>query len=81
MDFSLQHSYKNQSEPEIVERVPQPDLLQKILSGKVVEVTELSASADIEISRVPSPLPFQKKCSKDNINLDYVSALLSFWFE
>lgn len=72
----MEHSYKNQSKPEITERVPQPDLLEKIISGKVVEVTELSASADIEISRVPSPLPFQKKCSKDNINLDYVSISL-----
>lgn len=69
----MQYSLKNQPEPEISKRKPQPDLLEKIKSGKVVEVTELSSSADVEVSRVPSPLPFQKKCSKENIDLDYVS--------
>lgn len=78
--FSHGHSFKNVPAPEMVERVPQPDLLEKIKSGKVVEVTELSSSEDVEISRVPSPLPFQKKCSKDNIDLDYVSSCyLSFY--
>lgn len=65
-------SYRTRKEAIIPKREPMPDLLNEIKSGKVTEVAEMPASTDIDISRIPSRTPIQKKSTKDNINLDYV---------
>lgn len=68
-------SYRTKKQPLIVKREPMPDLLDGIKSEKINEVVEMPACAEFEMSRIPSPLPLQKKSSKSNINLNYVS-----WF-
>lgn len=50
-----------------------PELLKGIKSEQITEVTEMPASTNIEVSRIPTLLPIQKKSTKTNINLNYVS--------
>lgn len=69
------YSYKTKKEPLILKREPNDDLLDDIKEERINEVTELPPSKNVDISRIPSPLPFQK-----NINsiadLDSVIAFL-----
>lgn len=58
-----------------MQRELQPDLLEKINAGKVIEVNEMPKCENVDVSRVPSPLPFQRDASKDNIDLNYVSVV------
>lgn len=62
--------------PEPNERKPLPGLLEDITSGKKVDVTDMPACLKLEISRIPSPLSFQRESKKENIDLDYVSVVL-----
>lgn len=66
-------NFKNRINDEPIPREIIPDLLDDFKSGAITEITELPAPEEIEVSRIPSPLPFQIESSKDNINLDYVS--------
>lgn len=45
-------------------------LLERIKNGELVDVTEMPASLDIEITRVPSLLPFQNNESLDTKQFD-----------
>lgn len=66
-------SFTNRDIPDPVERKPLPGLLEDITLGKKVDVTDMPACHKLDISRIPSPLPFQRESKKENIDLDYVS--------
>lgn len=53
-------SYKMKKSVPVVKREPNDDLLEEIKAGRVNEVNELPPSKNVDISRLPSPLPFQK---------------------
>lgn len=58
--FKLFSSYKSKKPNPTVKREHNDDLLDDIKSNRVTEVTDLPPSNDVDISRIPSPLPFQK---------------------
>lgn len=43
-----------------MKREPNDDLLDDIKEERINEVTEMPPSKNVDISRIPSPLPFQK---------------------
>lgn len=49
------------------------ELLEQIKSNKVTDVTEMPACKKVEISRIPSPLPFQAASIKNKFEIDFVS--------
>lgn len=50
-----------------------PNIIDDIKSGEIVDIDTMPAPNETStIQRIPSPLPFQKECSRDNINIDYV---------
>lgn len=56
-----------------------PNLIEDIKSGEVTDIQSMPAGNDRpKVKRLPSPLPFQKEVSRDNINLDYVRYKISF---
>lgn len=76
---SIYFSYKTKKEPSIVKREPIDDLLEDIKEERITEVTELPPSNNIDISRIPSPLPFQKNANiiadLDSVNIHLVFLL------
>lgn len=68
---SFAFSYKTKKEPTIVKREPNDDLLDDIKEERITEVAELPPSKNVDISRIPSPLPFQKN-SNSIVDLESV---------
>lgn len=68
-------NFKTRTVDDPVAREAMPNLLEDFKSGAIIEVGELPTPEDVEVSRIPSPLPFQSESSKDKIDLDYVSLL------
>lgn len=66
-------NFKNRANEEPIAREEMPDLLKDYQLGAITEITEMPAPENVEVSRIPSPIPFQIESSKDNIDLDYVS--------
>lgn len=66
-------NFKNRHLDEPIPREIIPDLLDDFKSGAITEIVELPAPEETEVTRIPSPLPFQIENSKYNIDLDYVS--------
>lgn len=79
--FLISNSF-NTNVPYVPEkRKAMPTLVGDLVSGIVDEVTELpECNADVQVDRLPSPLPFHKDCSKDNIDLEYVSVIKKQFF-
>lgn len=64
-------------EPSIgLKRELNDDLLEDIKEERISEVTELPPSNNVDISRIPSPLPFQKN-SNCIADLDNVIVFLN----
>lgn len=54
------------------------NIIDDIKSGQLTDIQAMPAGNEKPtIQRIPTPLPFQKECSRDNINLDYVSSTIS----
>lgn len=50
-----------------------PNIIDDIKSGEISDIQAMPAGNDkAKVKRIPSPLPFQRDTSRDNINLDYV---------
>lgn len=70
--FSLFFS-KPKKVPSAKKRTAMPNIVDDIKSGDITEIQSMPAGNDKpKVPRIPSPLPFQKESSRDNINLDYV---------
>lgn len=73
----IYYSYKTKKEPSVVKREPIDDLLEDIKEERIADVTELPPSNNVDISRIPSPLPFQKNA---NIIADLDNVIIFFMF-
>lgn len=70
----LRFSHKGKKNPSAKKRAALLNIIEDIKSGQVTDVQAMPAGNEKStIDRIPSPLPFQKESSRDNINLDYVS--------
>lgn len=68
--FYFSKSKKNSTAKK---RVAMPNIIDDIKSGELMDIQTMPAGNDKpKVKRIPSPLPFQKESSRDNINLDYV---------
>lgn len=64
---------KSKKNSSAKKRVAMPNIIDELKSGDITDIQAMPAGNDRpKIQRVPSPLPFQKDSSRDNINLDYV---------
>lgn len=71
-NFNLSHKSKKNSSAK--KRSALLNIIDDIKSGQITDIQAMPAGNDEPtIQRIPSPLPFQKETSRDNINLDYVS--------
>ncbi|KAG4070091.1 hypothetical protein HA402_013334 [Bradysia odoriphaga] len=63
---------KSKKSSSAKKRVAMPNIIDDLKSGDVTDIQAMPAGNDRpKIQRIPSPLPFQKESSRDNINLDY----------
>lgn len=50
-----------------------PNIIDDLKNGEILDIQSMPAGNEKpKVKRIPSPLPFQKESSRDNINLDYV---------
>ena len=68
--------FSNSASPE-TKHVDIDELKNMIECGNVTNITnmpipEINNDDEEPITRIPSPLPFQKNQNKDDINIDYV---------
>lgn len=61
-----------------MKREPNDELLEDIKEERISEVTELPPSKNVDISRIPSPLPFQKN-RNSIVDLDNVISFTFFF--
>ncbi|XP_031629037.1 protein lin-37 homolog [Contarinia nasturtii] len=53
-------NYKTKKEISFVKREENDDLLEDIKAERITEISDLPPCKDVDISRIPLPLPFQK---------------------